>query len=686
MRLTEGDKIITGPNSSAKIELENENAVLTLSENTRIYLSELKGQGDDQQTSVNLQAGGIGSKVKKALSKVSRFNIKTPTAAMGVRGTQFYTQYRDGEVDIRVLNGLVDVTIGANNAPVDEGAGDDPGAPPTDGTGLGVTDPDDPGTNTGAGGAAFTYTLGAMQQMGFNEGASPDQLGGLAAEPFSLDGLEEPFIGDLEDQAASDPDSVPPGLLDGAPAARDQAREKSKERQGREGQAPREQDEKPGERGREIARSTPNTGNGQAPNIIDQTPQTIPPGGTPGSTVTPPAPPPAPTYDDDDGGDDYYEPTPPPASCPTGSHKVTFSVVGGNGSIYAALIENAQAAVSGNCYPAGTEFVFTATPSAVANYVIKEWRINGDIYQENNEDYYEGSFELSSPAKDVHVTVEFMIEGQQGGGEQIDFMLHNPDYFPNALRVNTYDGSNGKEFYGLIPSFKFDIEVMNNATVPTPNDFVVELSDHDGSSLSDYANLTPGSISGFLNPQTIVFSESSLKNPVSSPLPGYKNPLYTKLPARISIPGSNLAEMFNINIFFSHNIKANLESGELGKSIIPINRMVDWEGWDDLYDPDTYNTTYKWSIIKFQSSSPNIELISPNQPLDFRYYHGDVIIIEIDSTLLPSDYLAWILLHKENLENLSFDLNNIVETFADNIAAYSLIQQDDYYNFGIVVD
>lgn len=413
MRLTEGDKIITGPNSSAKVELENDNAVLTLSDNTRIYLSELKVQGDDQQTSINLQAGGIGSKVKKALSKVSRFNIKTPTAAMGVRGTQFYTQYRDGEVDIRVLSGLVDVTIGGGNDPVDEGAGDDPGAPPE--TGNGDPDPDDPGatapgttdpgTGTGTGGAAFTYTLGAMQQMGFNDGASPDQLGGLEPEPFSLGGLDETFIGDLEDQAATDPDSVPPGLLDDAPAARDQARERSKERQEREGQAPREQDEKPGERGREIARSTPNTGNGQAPNIIDQTPQTIPPGAQPGSTATPP-----PTYYDDDDDDDYYyEPpatNPGQTDCPEGSHKVTFDVVGGNGTLEAFLVEAESPATSGNCYPAGTEFVFTATPSAVANYVIKEWRINGDIYQENNEDYYE----LSSPAKDVHVTVEFMIE------------------------------------------------------------------------------------------------------------------------------------------------------------------------------------------------------------------------------------------------------------------------------------
>lgn len=245
----------------------------------------------------------------------------------------------------------------------------------------------------------------------------------------------------------------------------------------------------------------------------------------------------------------------------------------------------------------------------------------------------------------------------------------------------------------MIPSFKFDIEVMNNATVPTSNDFVVKLSAHDGSLLSSYANLTPGSISGFLNPQTIVFSESSLKNPVSDPLPGYKNPLYTKLPAKISIPDSNLAEIFFINIFFDHNIHANIEAGEEeGKSVIPISKMYDWEGWGDWYSKSelgSYTTDYKWSIITFPSSNPtDIKLISPNQPLDFRYYHGDVIIwdIEIDSTLLPSDYLAWILLHKENLENLSFDLNNIVETFADNIAAYSLIQQDDYYNFGIVVD
>ena len=92
MRLTEGDRIITGPKGGAKIQMDDE-VIITLAENTRIYLSELRGSQGANQSSIDLQSGGVGSSVNKKLKENSRFEIKTPTAVMGVRGTEFFTQY-----------------------------------------------------------------------------------------------------------------------------------------------------------------------------------------------------------------------------------------------------------------------------------------------------------------------------------------------------------------------------------------------------------------------------------------------------------------------------------------------------------------------------------------------------------------------------------------------------------------
>jgi hypothetical protein len=187
MRLTEGDRIITGTSGKAKIEMDDE-VVITLAENTRIYLSELRGSKGAKQSSINLQSGGVGSSVKEKLKDNSRFEIKTPTAVMGVRGTEFFTQYYNGNVDVRVVDGVVEVTVNVTS----EG----------DVTGVG-----------GAGARTYSFPIAALQQVAFSEG---DDAGDLpeGIEALDLEGMPLPFLDRIREINEEDPDAIPKDILD----------------------------------------------------------------------------------------------------------------------------------------------------------------------------------------------------------------------------------------------------------------------------------------------------------------------------------------------------------------------------------------------------------------------------------------------------------------------------------------
>ena len=116
MRIAEGDQLITGSKGWAKILLDDDITAI-VSENSRVYLSELRSQGQISQTSINLQSGGLASSVEKKIAGSSRYQIETPTAAMGVRGTDFFTLFYRGRLDVRVVHGFLalDVNLAANN-------------------------------------------------------------------------------------------------------------------------------------------------------------------------------------------------------------------------------------------------------------------------------------------------------------------------------------------------------------------------------------------------------------------------------------------------------------------------------------------------------------------------------------------------------------------------------------------
>ncbi len=186
MRLAEGDKIITGPAGTAKIQLDDD-VVIILAEDTQIYLSELRGSAGAAQSSISLQAGGVGASINKALEDNARFEIKTPTAVMGVRGTEFFTQYFNGTLDARVINGVVEVNVNIT------GQGDITGA-------------------EFAGSATYSFLLTALQQVSFNEGEAAAYIAD-SIEELNLDGLPAPFLNRISEISEENPAAIPQDIV-----------------------------------------------------------------------------------------------------------------------------------------------------------------------------------------------------------------------------------------------------------------------------------------------------------------------------------------------------------------------------------------------------------------------------------------------------------------------------------------
>lgn len=198
MRLTEGDRIITGSNGTAKVQMEDD-VIITLAENTRIYLSELRGSQGAQQSSINLQSGAVGSSVGKKLTDNSRFEIKTPTAVMGVRGTEFFTQYYNGNVDVRVVNGTVEVSVSVTST----------------------------GNIAGPGATAvqtYTFPVTSLQQVNFGEETPLSQLQQQPPQPLGLIGMPQPFLDRIQEISQQSPGVIPPEIINTIDQAVESAR------------------------------------------------------------------------------------------------------------------------------------------------------------------------------------------------------------------------------------------------------------------------------------------------------------------------------------------------------------------------------------------------------------------------------------------------------------------------------
>lgn len=121
MVVYEGDTIITSAGSTLEITTKKED-IIKVNENTRLTVSKnvVKNRSGNS-LGLSLGTGSIACKVKK-LSTESSFEIYTPTAVAGVRGTDFAVAAGiDGSAQVSVSEGMVNV--GKDNADVNVAPG-----------------------------------------------------------------------------------------------------------------------------------------------------------------------------------------------------------------------------------------------------------------------------------------------------------------------------------------------------------------------------------------------------------------------------------------------------------------------------------------------------------------------------------------------------------------------------------
>jgi hypothetical protein len=130
MILTALDVIKTGPQSSATLRfadgarlLVRPNAEATLSRLTK----SLSGQNTVAQTEVGLKRGAVEASVPPMTDEKTlrqrRFDIRTPVANLGVRGTSFRSEAEGDQQRVEVLTGRVATAAGGSESSVDAGFG-----------------------------------------------------------------------------------------------------------------------------------------------------------------------------------------------------------------------------------------------------------------------------------------------------------------------------------------------------------------------------------------------------------------------------------------------------------------------------------------------------------------------------------------------------------------------------------
>lgn len=113
MAITKGDTILTGKDGKVTMELDSDK-VVTIGTNTTLTVSELvkSAKALGGKTSLSLLKGKVVIKIKKKLDGDSRFEIETPTAIMGVMGTEFVVEYEEDESYVAVFEGAVSTNHG----------------------------------------------------------------------------------------------------------------------------------------------------------------------------------------------------------------------------------------------------------------------------------------------------------------------------------------------------------------------------------------------------------------------------------------------------------------------------------------------------------------------------------------------------------------------------------------------
>lgn len=107
-----GDTITAGPDSRAKIVMSDKN-VLNISPDTKVIIEKYSNDGKDKNVELKVEYGKIRAAVEQKYDgENSKFNVKTPSAVAGVRGTDFLTSYDRGSKQSQIVTFSGTVAVG----------------------------------------------------------------------------------------------------------------------------------------------------------------------------------------------------------------------------------------------------------------------------------------------------------------------------------------------------------------------------------------------------------------------------------------------------------------------------------------------------------------------------------------------------------------------------------------------
>jgi hypothetical protein len=97
------DVVSTGDKSRAKLLLADD-SLLSMGQNSKLEITEFLLDKNRRTSIISLRAGAVHAKVEKFLDPNSKFEVHTPTAITGARGTAWLTV-------IEFINGIEQVTV-----------------------------------------------------------------------------------------------------------------------------------------------------------------------------------------------------------------------------------------------------------------------------------------------------------------------------------------------------------------------------------------------------------------------------------------------------------------------------------------------------------------------------------------------------------------------------------------------
>ncbi|MCD1259088.1 FecR domain-containing protein [Paenibacillus athensensis] len=117
MSLNQGDTIYTGSGSSVVLAVGDDDAEMTIGANSEFNISDLAGKDSGKKSKLKMWAGSMWVKVKSLAGSDDEFEVETPTAVMGVRGTHFFVGVdpKTGKTTMAVAAGKVSASTVTNS-------------------------------------------------------------------------------------------------------------------------------------------------------------------------------------------------------------------------------------------------------------------------------------------------------------------------------------------------------------------------------------------------------------------------------------------------------------------------------------------------------------------------------------------------------------------------------------------